>query len=297
MRHGHARILLTGASGLLGRNFLHAYRVDHDVLGTCFSSHEEGLFRIDLTDGRKTAALIHDFRPDVVIHTVALTDVDLCETDLSLAYRVNVETIRHVVSALGRNEKRARLLVVSTDQVYDGPGPHEENRPFPRNVYALTKYCGELVALQYPDTLVLRTNFFGWSKGGDKGSFSDWLLRSIREGAPLKLFTDVLFSPLCMTTLTVLMRRFWESPLTGVYNLGSRDRCSKRDFAHRLAGRFGLNLKNAADASIESAHLKAYRPRDMSLDVKKISRDLNTLMPAVDEEIEILFQERPEEWR
>src|SRR5512135_3855567 len=136
------KVLLFGATGMLGSSLGPALLGSgHDVHGCGFSA---GVNRVDVTDRTLTGACVAAVRPDVVINLVAYADVDGCERDLRRAWRLNVLAAEVVAEACAANN--AHLVHVSTDQVYDGRGPHAEAAPMPANCYALTKYAGELAA-------------------------------------------------------------------------------------------------------------------------------------------------------
>ncbi len=289
-------ILLTGASGLLGRSLAKILKKNYNLTGAAFSQTGKWK-RVDLTDQHQTEDLLCEVKPDIIVHTVALTDVDQCEEEPALAYRLNVKTLEHIVNWLKLRSPQTHLIFISSDQVYGGPGPHSEEAAFPHNVYALSKYCAERVALSYPYSLILRTNFFGWSECSDKKSFSDWALYSFKNKKYIELITDVLFSPLYLSTLSEYIRYCCEVQLKGLFNIGAASGCSKRDFVHLLAHKFGLSLENAKDIKIMNISLKAYRPHDMRMKIEKFSEVVGVSLPTIEDEIECLYDERPGEWR
>ncbi len=275
------RILVTGATGLLGATLVPALRTAGlEVFTHGRSSRAD--FSADLTAESAARSLLESTRPNVVINLVALTDVDRCEREPHEAYLGNVRPLERIVRSLPRG---TTLIHVSTDQLYDGPGPHREEDIRLVNTYALTKYCAELVAAQVGGT-VLRTNFYGLSRCPGRPSFSDWLTGAFTRQEPLKLFTDVLFSPLSLTTLVEMMLLVLADPKPGQFNLGCRDGLSKRDFAHEIAHHLALSTACARNVTSDAtAPLRAPRPRDMRMDVSLFERTYGVTLPRVQDEI------------
>ncbi len=186
---------------MLGANAVHLLAREHEVVAVSAAparaaSAGHRLIAADLAAPGVADALLAEHRPDLVLHCAALTDVDRCEADPALADRVNAELPGLVAAACRR--RRARLIHVSTDAVYDGPGPHREDAiPAPVNVYAASKLRGEdRVREQLPGALVLRTTLHGW-RPGPRTSFSEAILRTLAAPASGRtLFADVRFSPL-----------------------------------------------------------------------------------------------------
>lgn len=289
-------ILITGASGLLGSYLAKKLNECFHLSGVAHS--KPGKWRqVDLADKQQTEDLFCEMKLDIVVHTVALTNVDRCEEEPALAYRLNVQTVENLINWLRLWSPQTHFILISTDQVYEGSGLHSEEVVSPHNVYALSKYCAERVALSYPRSLVLRTNFFGWSESFNRKSFSDWILGSLRDKVNLKLFADVLFSPLSLSTISEFIKYCCEVELTGLFNLGASSGCSKRDFAHLLAHKFELSLENTTDIKVSDLSLKAYRPRDMRMKIEKFSDVVNGSLPTIEDEIDRLYDERPGEWR
>jgi len=279
------RILILGATGLLGvplSNYLEekGWKVIRHSLRT------KSDYAVDLRDPRKTWELMENVRPDTIINLVALTDVDMCEQNPFLAYQLNILPVENLIQWLLENQK-SNLIHISTDMVYDAPGPSPENDVSPKNIYSYSKYCAEHAALRV-DSTILRTNFFGKSRTPGKQSFSDWLLESFQTKTELKLFKDVLFSPLSMHTLSEMIHVVIEHEQPGVYNFGSHDGMSKRDFAVNLAEMFHVDMGRVSSVSVRDVDLKAYRPTDMRMDCSLFEKTFNVKLPSLKEEMETL---------
>lgn len=276
------RILLLGATGMLGASLAPALQAaGHELLRHGCLSHAE--MQADLTDSAAVDQLFRRAGCEVAINLVGMTDVDGCEARPVDAWRLNVGVAEHVASACIAH--RAHLVHVSTDHVYEGAGPHPETRALPGNCYSQTKYAGELAALRAGGT-ILRTNFFGRSGHPVRRTLTDWLFDALREGRRIDVFDDVLFSPLCMTTLGRIVEVLVSLRPAGVFNVGSRRGMSKADFAFTFAGALALPTRGMRRVGVESATaLKARRPRDMRMDTASLETILGEAMPMLADEI------------
>lgn len=144
------RILVTGASGLLGRAIMReAQKQGHDVRGVAFSRAEGSIARVDLTDSAAVEALVADVQPEALIHTAAERRPDVVDRDPGAVQKLNVEVPRVLARACGALPKPAYLVNVSTDYVFDGQRPpfHVGDQPRPLNKYGESKAAAERAVL------------------------------------------------------------------------------------------------------------------------------------------------------
>ncbi|NCC33960.1 MAG: NAD-dependent epimerase/dehydratase family protein, partial [Chloroflexia bacterium] len=245
-------------------------------------------YRADPTQRVDLDRLLDETAPEVIVNLVAMTNVDTCEKNPQAAYRANVLPVELLCDRLG--ETACHLVQVSTDQVYDGPGPHIEDRVDPCNVYALSKYAAELVATGAGGT-ILRTNFVGRSHLPGRVAFSDWLVHAFRERQPITLFDDVRFSALHMAMLCVYIEHVATKRLAGTYNLGCRDSMSKAQFALRLAEQLGLDSSHATIGRVADVALGARRPPDMSLTVTRFEQTFGHRLPTMEQTVQRLARD------
>jgi dTDP-4-dehydrorhamnose reductase len=173
---------------------------------------------------------------------------------------------------------------ISTDQVYEGIGNHVEADVAPVNVYGLSKLAGELM-MDQGRTAVLRTNFYGRSTLSARPGFSDWVVSSFADRKEITLFKDVRFSALHMSSLFLIIQKALTSKLSGTYNVGCHNGISKADFALALAAELGLPTSSAKVGALSDITLKARRPLDMTLNVRKLEDALGIQCPDIREEI------------
>ncbi|MFH1800829.1 MAG: SDR family oxidoreductase [Candidatus Omnitrophota bacterium] len=289
------KFLLTGASGLLGSNLIYFLRRHFDILGLyhrhLIQINGAAVKGVNICDREDIRRVIVDFDPEIVVHAAALADVDKCEDQPGLAQAINVKGTQNVVDALaGLN---AKLVFISTDQVYDGvKGFSKEDEPVrPINVYAKTKVEAERIVLSRPHSLVLRTNLFGWDVV-KKRSLAEWCITELKKGKKINGFSDVVFSSIYTRDFANLLVGLLEENADGVFNLGSREPISKFSFLVKIAKLARLDEKSISEAFLYDAHLRAPRGKHLSMDVSKLMACLDAMIPTTEQSIKRFMTDR-----
>lgn len=294
------KVVVTGAAGMLGTALIDRLARRHDVIATDLVA---GLERkgvrwsiFDLRDDRQLGQFLTAERPDLVVHTAALVDVDRCERDPSAAEALHV----HAAEVIGRTvgSWNGALIYISTDSVFDGrkDGPYEEgDRPAPTNTYAQTKLQGEQACLALRRATVLRTNIFGWSRA-ERLSFAEWVLRGLIERSSLPMFDDVHYTPIHVTHLSDTIETVWKRSIHGLYHAAGSTRLTKHGFACLTADVFGTSTDGVTAVSIDDALLAAERPRNMALSSGKLSSALGRALPPAIDGIRLMKRQYDNGW-
>ena len=278
------RIGITGGAGLLASNFVRQLQSDYFVL-TLFNKtrpvgHQKRMVSADVSSKKELYKVLSQYEIDCLVHAAALTDVDRCEAYPELAMRVNFElaqTVSEVCLELG-----IKLVFISTDQVFEGVAQNysEDDDVFPINIYGKTKALAEdYLRHQHGEALILRTNFFGWGPP-HRQSFSDWVITSLRREQPIKLFTNINFTPVYSSFLVDRIMDLVLKGARGIYNVSSDRQVSKWEFGNRLATRLGIDAGCLLKYEFKNGDLLAPRPANMCLSNLKIKRFLG--LPKVE---------------
>lgn len=280
------RVFISGAHGLLGTTLTRKLKKKkYEVLAAPQAT--------DLASALTCHEILDEAQPQLIVNLAALTNVDACEEFPEKALQVNAIVVKNIAEWIKKNPA-CHLIQISTDMVYNSPGYNKEEQISCLNEYAKSKLKGEEFANEVDGT-ILRTNFFGHSLVSHRKSFSDWLLQSFQGRIPLKLLTDVEFSPLNIATLCDQIEIVLQNPVSGVFNLGAKTALSKRDFAYKIAEVYGYDIQNhSTDVTMESLIFKAPRPHHMAMDVSKYERTFGVQLPTLEDEIQKL---KSEEWR
>ena len=290
------RLLVTGATGLLGRAIVQEAAGRYDVWGWARGPRRGALpcelQRVDLTDGAGVARAMQEIAPAMVIHAAAMTSIAACEADPAQARRVNVEGTRHLLHSL--EGRRCRFLYISTDSVFDGRhAPYRETDPAnPLHVYGTTKLEAEALVMNRAESLIVRTVFYGWGTA-EHPSLAEQILFALRQGAAWPGLKDVRFSPLVTTQVARLLIRLCEMDAAGWLQLGSRDGGSKYDFAARLAERFGFDRALVRATQSGELALHPPRPQDVTLDTGRAASVFGQPMPDVAEGLDEFARTEP----
>jgi dTDP-4-dehydrorhamnose reductase len=290
------RILVTGASGLLGLNFGLQFARQHSITGLV-NQHEVpgapfGWQKVDLGQPGAAAGAVRAVKPDMILNCAALANIDACERFPELAQRLNAGLPGEL--ALEARKMGVRLVHVSTDAVFDGQleGATAENGPTNAiNAYARSKLAGESAVLEAnPDAIVARVNFYGWSLSGTR-SLGEQFFNRLSTGQHMNGFTDVWFCPLQVNELAEILLEMVDKNLSGLYHTVSSECLSKYDFGCRIARLFGLDDGLIDPISWRDGNLAAPRSPNLRLDTTKLEKALGHPLPGQAEGLQRFFDQ------
>ncbi len=292
------RLLITGASGLLGANLVLTAHEEHEVIAV-YHRHPielEGVQSVsaDLCQPGKAKKLFDRFRPDWVVHCAAATDVDACEDDSDSAFRLNSTMAGYVAAAAA--DTQARLIHISTDAVFDGGAWHysESDPTEPVNTYGKSKLAGEKMVTQaYPQSTIVRTNIFGWN-AQRKFSLAEWFLDRLERGVNTPGFSNVFFSPILVNDLIDRLIQLLKINHSEIIHLAGADCISKYEFGKELAVIFQLDPELVDPVSSENAGLKSPRAKRLCLRSENIARVFDSNPAGVKEGLHRLKSLREE---
>ncbi len=250
------RLLVTGAHGMLGKAvtdvFSPAYELDTPCVG-----------EMDIRYPDMVMTKLKRFKPDIVVHLAALTDVDHCEIDSDQAIRTNVMgtlNITRACEAIG-----ARVLLVSSIAVFSGSkqSPYTEfDAPSPRSVYGKTKHHSEQIVMRSSrSNCVVRT---GWLFGCDEkdNKFVGLILNRAKSQSTIPVVCDTFGSPTYTIDLAMAMRLLIENRCSGIYHVvNSGDYCTRFQLAEKILEYANIHNVRLFPVSSDYFQLKAPRPR------------------------------------
>ncbi|GMU87195.1 MAG: hypothetical protein AMXMBFR48_24360 [Ignavibacteriales bacterium] len=246
------RILITGGSGLLGQYLNKALSQKYEIL-TCWNKHQGNCtdypnLRLDLTNNDKITGTVREFQPDVIVHAAAFAS-PILPPEISTAYVNQVNVTATALLAKLAQEQVARMIYTSTDLVYAGYRGSmltESAKLVPLSLYAETKLIGEgKVARECENHVILRTSLMYGIGLNHAVSHFTGMVKALREGNPIKLFTDQIRTPLSYPDAARMIGEIIErSEISGIYNFGGKDRLSRFEMGEILCklGGFDTSL-------------------------------------------------------
>jgi dTDP-4-dehydrorhamnose reductase len=286
------RVFITGGSGLLGSKVAEIALERGFEVYSGYNSHVPASgepVKIDLVNPGSIIEAIESVKPDVIIHSAALTDVDRCEKEGELAYRINVEGTK-VIAETAR-KLNSFMVYVSTDYVFDGSrGMYkEDDEANPVNYYGYTKLMGEKYCQDF--CIARACVIYGAKPASGKVNFALWLIEKLEKGENVRIVTDQYITPTLNTNLAKMVLEVAEKEVRGVFHLAGSTRVSRFEFAQEIARTFGLDENLITPSKMDEINWIAKRPKDSSLDVSKATKYLNEKPYTLSRALEILKEE------
>ena len=220
------KIWITGAEGHIGTALLDLLEgVEYQLLPT-------DIEEVDITKIDEVTQFVHVNRPDVVINCAGLTDVQECENNVDEAYRVNAIGVRNV--ALAANEVNAKVIQISTDDVFDKESrvPYNEfDNVHPRTIYGKSKEAGEKILTQLLNRFVIIRSSWIYGIGRD---FVDEVLRNVGQGKTMEVQNNQYAAPTSAKELAKVIRYFIDNEEYGLYHVVCPGSCSRYEFARTI---------------------------------------------------------------
>ncbi len=291
------KILVTGANGLLGQKLISLLTQKQEVhtIATARKPVSYSLtkteFRIlDVTNQKETERVILEVKPDVVIHTAAMTQVDQCETQREECWKANVTGVENLVRAC---ENATSFLVhVSTDFIFDGTyGPLDETAvPRPVNYYGESKLAGEKVVMNSKlEWTILRTVLvYGVTDDMSRSNIVLWVKKSLEEGKTINVVNDQWRTPTLAEDLAMGCYLAAIKKVKGIFHISGEKMMTPYDIAIETADFFGLNKTLIKQTDSSNFKQPAVRPLKTGFIIEKAKRELGYQPHSFREGLEVI---------
>ena len=296
------KILILGISGLTGYKIAKNASSKYDVYGT-YNVRQTKLencntFNLDLIQADQVHKIFVEIKPDVVVNTTALHNVDYCEENKNQATQVNME----IVKTLFNNSEKfdSRLIHISTDYVFDGKAtkPYtESDKAHPISVYGQSKLDGENVLAGSNHVVIRPSVVYGWtplelagktSSSGKPMNFALWVLTKLNKKEPLKIVTDQFASSTLADSLAESILKIAETDHSGLYHVSGLSCESRYDFTVKLAEKFGYDTSLISPTTSTSFVQKAKRPNYSCLDCQKAIKEFGLRLLTTDQSLDLM---------
>ncbi len=292
------RIMIVGSNGMLGQRLVKHFsgRADTELLLT--SAETESYFenidykQIDISDKKNVKKIINNFYPDIIINVAAYTNVDKCETEKELAWKINVKGVEYLAKySVGSH---AHLIQISTDYVFDGnDGPYnEKDLPNPISYYGRSKLAGENVIRRFdiPFTIIRTNVLFGPAKFG-RPDFVKWVVQSLTNKQKIKIVTDQINNPTYLDDLVLGISKVCDLKKTGIYNIAGAELLNRFEFTKKIAKFFNLDFSLVQPIETKELNQPAQRPLKSGLINLKAETELNYKPHSLDECFSLMQKE------
>jgi dTDP-4-dehydrorhamnose reductase len=284
------RILITGASGMLGASLVEKWQKKFDVYATDKTNFENNSAKKFITFdllSESYKVLINWSEPDVIVHCAAITNVDYCEEKPKLAMEVNALS----VNKFCQSNENVRLIYISSDAVFaDGLSmASEKDETSPQNYYGLSKEAGE----KYINDIsglhnAIRTTIVGKNINQSSQGFLEWIVNSIKANKEITLFDDAIFCPISIWCLADQLEWILLNNARGIIHIAGIEPISKYEFGRKLCEKLGLDTSLIRRGSIDNVSFKAKRSKDQTMSSKLYQQLSGRKLPSLDVTLEVL---------
>lgn len=283
MSSSYKRVLITGANGLLGQKLTACFAQDSNIDLLTSSRQAEskskdysfGYIQLDITDTKSVKELIWNFEPDYIINSGAYTNVDGCEREKELSWRINVTGVENLVNAA--RLVGSKIVHVSTDYIFDGQkGPYDEHAtPHPLSYYGRGKLASENVLRSSgKHWSIIRTMVVYGVANELNNNFATWLVQELSKGNKVTIVDDQIGNTTLADDLANGIYLLVKKGKKGIYNMAGSDIISRYDFAVALAKAFNFDTSLISPIKTKDLNQLAPRPLNSGLITLKAESEL-----------------------
>ena len=292
------KVLITGSNGLLGQKLVHKLRIDKLVELIATSKGENRIsektgynyISLDVTKKEELEKVIFSEKPDVIINTAAMTNVDACEDKKQECDALNIDAVKYLTDVSEQID--AHLIHISTDFIFDGKNsPYTEDAiPNPLSYYGLSKLKSETILLESSCRwTILRTIIvFGVAENLSKGNIVLWAKEVLEKGETLNIIDDQFRSPTLAEDLADACILSFQKKKYGVYNASGKDIMSIYEIVERIAKYYNYSTKNFNKISTSTLNQIATRPLKTGFVLTKAINELGYNPHSFDECLTII---------
>lgn len=276
------KAFIIGVNGLLGQAVVSIFNRESnfDIIQTSIEDEPYVDFaspyiKLDVTNKEDVKKIIFLHSPDFIINCAAYTDVDKCETERELCWKLNVDAVKNLIIASRANN--SKIIHISTDYVFDGKnGPYTEDAsPSPISFYGRSKLASENALLTSGvDYLIIRTIVLFGIGTKVKPNFALWLIKELGAKHPIKIVADQIGNTTYVDDLAYGILKAAELNKSGIFNVAGKDIISRLDFAYTLCDVFGFDKSLISTITTPELNQPAPRPLKSGLITLKAETEL-----------------------
>lgn len=298
---GKETILVTGSNGLLGQKLTDLYlQKEHIQLiatGKGMNRHpsKEGYVyhEMDITDPQNVRDVLEKYKPSVVIHTAAMTQVDDCEFKKEECDLLNVNAVKHLAEL--SSELTFHLVHLSTDFIFDGTKPMytETDEAKPLSYYGWSKLEAEKMVVEHAKSWsILRTILvYGQVADMSRSNIILWTFNTLKDQKAAKVVYDQFRTPTLAEDLAMGCFLAADQKAQGIFNIAGKDYVSIIELVEKVATMYGFSTENIEKVSSDTLNQPAKRPPITGLNIQKAHEILGYEPHSLEEGIRICLGE------
>lgn len=276
------KILITGANGLLGQAVVNIFERESDyeliqssIEDKPFVSYGSKYLKLDVTNKEDVKNAVKKYQPNIILNCAAFTDVDKCETERELCWKLNVDAVKNLIIASRIND--AKIIHYSTDYVFDGKhGPYDETAtPNPISFYGRSKLASENALITSgADYAIIRTMVLYGNGVYIKPNFALWLINKLVSKEQISIVDDMYGNSTISDDLAYGSLKLIEKNCKGIYNIAGRDIESRYEFTMKLCEVFKFDKSLVKKIKTKDLNQPAPRPLNSGLITLKAETEL-----------------------
>ncbi|TDQ08709.1 SDR family oxidoreductase [Pedobacter metabolipauper] len=294
-------VLVTGSNGLLGQKLTQQLLItkQFNLVATSKGANRYPVTagyvyaEMDILDAEQVKQVVEKYKPDAIIHTAAMTNVDTCEDQQELAYRLNVDSVKTLT--LLAETYNIQLVHLSTDFIFDGAdGPYDElAAPNPLSYYGRTKLAAEEVVKNSKCKWAILRTIIVYGIMGDlsRSNIVLWAKGALEKKEPIHVVNDQWRMPTLAEDLADCCLLAVKKDAYGVYNASGKDMMSISELVAKVADFWHLDKSYIREISSASLNQAARRPVRTGFILDKTINDLGYAPHSFEEGLAILDQQ------
>jgi len=295
------KIMVTGSNGLLGQKLIHALKERADVTLIATARGQNRLqsqigytyYSLDVCDEQQVLELFLAVKPDVIIHTAAMTQVDDCEEHQAACWNLNVSAVDYLIRSC--EAINAHMIHLSTDFIFDGAaGPYDEKAAAnPLSFYGKSKLAAEklLIDSSISYAIIRTVLVYGVAEDMSRSNIVLWAKSALEKGQPLRIVSDQFRSPTLAEDLAAGCILAAINRAQGVFNISGKDQMSVLELVKRVADYFKLPTDQISEVSTDELGQKARRPKITGFVLDKARRELGYEPRSFEEGIALVMSQ------
>lgn len=295
------KVLVTGSNGLLGQKLTDYYKTQPQMQLIATARGEDRYpdktgyvyESLDINKYEEVKTILAKHKPNVVINTAAMTNVDACESDQAGCDALNVDAVKYLVTECNANG--THLVHVSTDFIFDGThGPvTEDEKPNPLSYYGRSKYLAEMIVRENcASWSILRTVLvYGVVSDMSRSNIVLWAKGNLEQGKTLNVVGDQFRTPTLAEDLAQGCALAAAKKAKGIYNISGSDFMSVFDLVYRVASYWKLDKSLLNLSTSEGIKQPAKRPPITGFIIDKARKELGYKPHSFEEGLALLDEQ------